>query len=66
MFAKLPGRIDSGRVIELLKREKFYINGPFSIVPIKGFIRITVGPVEQMRRFISVFKQVYRTALSGS
>lgn len=65
MFAKLPEGIDTVRVIELLKKENFYISGPFSITPVKGFVRITVGPVEQMRGFMSVFKQVYRIASGG-
>ena len=62
LFAKLPQELDSERIVNLLKEKRFYINGPFSMSPVKGFIRITVGPVEQMRKFISVFKPIYNKA----
>jgi len=61
LFAKLPSHIDATKVIELLKKKRYYINGPFSKVPIKGMVRITVGPVEQMRGFMSAFKEIYET-----
>jgi len=59
LYAKLPEGIDAERMVKLLKEKNFYIRGPFSMPPLKGFIRITVGPVEQMRDFISVFKQIH-------
>lgn len=60
MFVKLPEEIDGNMMVGLLKEKGFYVNGPFSTLPINGLIRITVGPVGQMRRFISVFKKVYK------
>lgn len=59
IFAKLPEGVDGERIVKLLQEKKFYINGPFQDAPMKGCIRVTAGPVEQMRGFLSVFKEVY-------
>lgn len=59
MFARLPERFDSKQIVSLLKEKGFSINGPFSKVPINGFIRITAGPITQMRRFMVAFKEVF-------
>jgi len=64
LFVKLPSKVDSEKVVGLLKEKNFYISGPFSSIPLKGFVRITVGPLEQMRDFISVFKRIYEKEYS--
>ncbi|MDP2939799.1 MAG: histidinol-phosphate transaminase [Candidatus Omnitrophota bacterium] len=65
LFAKLPLGVDGKQIVSLLKERRFCIAGPFSITPIEGFIRVTVGPVKQMRGFISAFKLVYEQARKG-
>ncbi len=62
LFAKLPVEVDREQMVKLLKEKKFYISGPFSTAPIKGLIRITAGPAEQMRDFISAFKSIHKKA----
>jgi len=60
LYAKLPQAIDAGEMVSLLKEKNFYIKGPFSVIPINGFIRITAGPAKQMRDFMSAFKGIYK------
>lgn len=62
LFAKLPRQVNAEFMVKLLRERRFSISGPFSTVPLKGFIRITVGPVKQMQDFMSVFKSVYDKA----
>ena len=62
IFAKLPKDIDGEQIVDFLQKKGFLISGPFKDVPMKECIRITAGPVEQMEKFFSVFKEVYAGA----
>lgn len=59
IYAELPEGFNGKMLIELLKKDGFYISGPFAKIPFKNHIRITVGPVAQMKEFIRIFKIVY-------
>lgn len=62
LYAKLPAGVDSDLVVKLLKEKDFHIRGLHSSGPIKGHIRITAGPVSQMRKFMRVFKTAFEKA----
>lgn len=63
LYVKLPQAVEPKEMVYLLRERNFHIKGPFLTMPIKGLVRITAGPVGQMRDFVSVFKQIYKHVL---
>lgn len=66
LYAKLPPPVAPERVVNLLKERDYNISGPFSLIPIRGFIRITAGPAGQMREFFSEFRKIYDREYKGN
>jgi len=62
IYLRLPLGIDPDLVVKLLKEKNYHIRGLASSGPIKGHVRITVGPMPQMRKFMRVFKAVFNKA----
>lgn len=58
VFVRLPISMDSAKIVHALESRNVWIKGPFKGVPIDGFIRITVGPREQMTIFMKHFLEV--------
>ncbi|OGX38686.1 MAG: hypothetical protein A3D87_03380 [Omnitrophica WOR_2 bacterium RIFCSPHIGHO2_02_FULL_50_17] len=48
------------QVAEALKRKKILVKAGFGFAPIAGCIRINIGNVEQMKKFLRALKQVAR------
>jgi len=63
VYAELPEGLDGRALVEQLKKESYYISGPFTRTPFRNHIRITVGPEAQMREFMTVFKEIYISLL---
>jgi histidinol-phosphate aminotransferase len=61
LYAELPERVDAKKVIDSLRQAGIHISGPFKKAPFKNHIRITVGPVDQMRLLMDSMKQVYNS-----
>lgn len=58
LLVELPESLNVEEFVASLKGEGFLVRGPFK-PPIKRHIRITVGPVWQMEKFMDAFKKVY-------
>lgn len=58
VFVRLPERLDAVKLVRSLEERKVWIKGPFKGVPIDGFIRITVGPQEQMGILMKHIKEI--------
>lgn len=58
VLAKLPGRLNGESIVKLLRERKIRIGGPFTAGPLKGYIRITVGPISQIEGFVSALNSV--------
>lgn len=56
LLLQLPKNIDSKMIVTLLRNKEISISGPFNIEPVKGYIRITIGSVEQMQFFVLALK----------
>lgn len=68
VFLRLPAGLDGKEIVQQLEKRKILIKGPFKDVPIDGLIRITIGPVSQMKEFMKVFKEIVvntQTSLKG-
>ena len=57
VFVRLPEGMDAVKLVRGLEERKVWIKGPFKGAPIDGFIRITVGPKEQMRILMKHVKE---------
>ncbi len=62
VFVRLPVSIDAAKIVRMLEKRNVWIKGPFKGVPIEGFIRITVGPRDQMAVFMKHFNEVVQLA----
>lgn len=60
MLIFLESKQETEDVIEFLKRRKIYVRGSFD-PPITNCIRITLGPVECMEKFLNGFKDWLKT-----
>lgn len=58
IFAMLPENVDGKKVVDALKEKNIYINGPYSVIPVKNCIRITVGSKKKMEHFFKVFESI--------
>lgn len=63
LYANLAGGVDGKELIRMLREKNFYISGPFMKAPFNNHIRVTVGPVWQMRLFFEEFRIIYGTML---
>jgi histidinol-phosphate aminotransferase len=59
VFIRLPEKVNGTDVVVRLAKKGISIKGPFKGVPLEGLIRITVGPKEQMKELMDVFRDVY-------
>ena len=66
VFLRLPASLDAQTIGQRLKKRNVHIKGPFKGVPVDGLIRITLGPVKQMREFTDILKEVLEEVQVGT
>lgn len=61
LLVKLPDSVGADVIVEKLKSKGYLVRGKFNEPPLatNHFIRITLGPKEQMAGFIKALKEVY-------
>jgi histidinol-phosphate aminotransferase len=58
VFVRLPVEMDAAKLVRKLEERNVWIKGPFKGKPVEGFIRITVGPPQQMAVFMQHVKEL--------
>ncbi len=57
---RLPADMDGAAFVRALEKRNIWIKGPFKGVPVDGYIRITVGPREQMKVFMANVRELLK------
>lgn len=61
VYGDMPEQVDAKKIVDYLRQGGIHVSGPFTKAPFKNHIRITVGPVEQMRSLMGRLKHIYNS-----